>query len=116
MTMPPMTWMLKQKAVYWPPGLPGDDGQPTYEEPVEVRCRWDDIATEIRDYRERTVISNTTVMVDREMAPGGVLWQGELQYIQSQTEPFENTKAFEILKFAIVPQIDAKKALYMAML
>lgn len=99
---------LNQKAVYWAPLGHDDNGQPILDEPVEVSCRWDDVQEQFQDKAGNLLISNSRVLVDRDMKLEGFLWLGELSNIGSQFNPVANDGAYEIRKFAKNPDYDAE--------
>lgn len=70
------TRFLKQYAVYWERGAEGPDGMPTTSAPVVLKCRWDDVAQEFVDANASREVSQSMVMVDREVKIGGwlMLW------------------------------------------
>jgi len=70
--------MLKQKAVYWAPTGFDASGKPEYGSPVEINCRWEDVAKEFIGTDGTTQISRSIVYTDRDVLLGGVLLQGEL--------------------------------------
>lgn len=107
---------LKQRAVYWPPGQPDRYNNLTYGEAVEVRCRWDDEHVEYLTQAGDRQISNATVMVDRDMVPGGMLWQGKLEALVDPTVPSNNPQAYTIQKFEKNPDVDCKKFVRTAVL
>jgi hypothetical protein len=103
--------MLKGRAVYWQLKANDPFGNPTYYPPVEIKCRWEAKVELIRDYKNREVQSMHRVFVDREVTPGGVLWEGKLQWLTAQNTPFDNVGAQEILSYGEVPTLNYKKAL-----
>lgn len=104
--------MRKQKAVYWAPTGTGEDGQPVYRQPVEIKCRWEDVIVQFKDYKGRETSSRARVYVDRLLACGGVLWQGTVAGLTSQSEPFNNPHAYEILSFGTIPNLRNSENLY----
>ena len=73
-----ITKVLRQKAVYWPPGDRDKYGRNTFGSPVEIKCRWDDKIQEVVQEDGSETMSVAEVMVDRDLAVGGVLLLGEL--------------------------------------
>jgi hypothetical protein len=45
------------------------------------------------------------VYVDRDVVVGGILWLGTLEQLTSQSEPFKNQGAAEIIRFDKTPNI-----------
>lgn len=69
----------RQKAVLWAKGGYDGYGQPTAAEPVELSVRWVQRRAEMLDPQGNTITVDATVVVDREVAVGGVMWEGELE-------------------------------------
>lgn len=101
---------LKQYAVYWgPTGETGDAGQELYNDPIEIRCRWDDRPTAFIDSMGNEAVSKAEVMVDRDLTILGILWQGRLSQVTSETDPFLNSNAWRIRQFGKTPDTKTKK-------
>ena len=72
------TQSLNQKAVLWEAVGVDDYGVVTLDSPVEIDVRWQTKDIEVIDHIGRSVITEVTVVVDREIAMGSILWKGEL--------------------------------------
>ncbi len=119
-----------QKAVYWAPSNVSDDfGKPgvTYSDfgqapvltpiPIEIGCRWEECIEEVITPKNRVVKSCAKVYTDRVVLVGGVLWLGTLVSIFDQyASPYENSDAWEIIKFASINNLRATKTLRIAWL
>jgi len=82
--------MRKQKAVYWAPTGRDQENRYLYDDPVEIKCRWDErYERDFNMYGEEIDI-RSTVYVDREVALGGVLWLGLL--VDAPDTPPEHQK------------------------
>ena len=70
--------MRRQKAVYW--ALKASDGYGgwTYENPVEINCRWEDVREEKMDAEGNLIQTSATVYADRELGLNGMVYRGEL--------------------------------------
>ena len=103
--------MRKQWAVYWSPIGLDKNNKYIYDEPEEIRCRWDD-RTE-RDFNTigEEVNVKATVYVDRVVALGGVLWLGLL--VDSPETPPEHNK---IKIYREIPNLRASEYLRIARL
>lgn len=101
--------MRKQYAVYWPPSENDDFGQPIPQEPIEIRCRWEDVQEEYQDLKGEKHVSNAIVYVDRELEIDGYLWEGKLSELESE-EPVE-AGAYEIKKVNKLPNLRATEFL-----
>lgn len=118
-----ITRMRKQKAVYWPlqssdsAGDAFDDyGQPQWDGPIEIDCRWEDVIEEFIDASGTQQSSNAKVYVDRDVDVGGVLMLGELTDITDENNPKENDGAWEIRRFDKLPNMKATEFLRTAYL
>jgi hypothetical protein len=103
--------MLKQVAVYWEPKGKDQYGEEFYHDPVEIKCRWEEEATQGFPFDGKETVYSTTVFMDREPAIGGLLIQGKLADLPGP-QPHEN--AHRILFREVVPTLDAKQFLNVA--
>ncbi len=108
--------VMNQKAVYWPKEGEDDAGNPEFGEAVEINCRWEDIGELFIDENGTEQVSQSIVMVDRDVVLGGILWLGELEDLESQTEPHENEGYSRIRKFEKIPDRRATKFVRTAIL
>jgi hypothetical protein len=108
--------MRKRYAVYWAPVGTDEEGQPSFEGPVEIRCRWENHIIEFRDYRGRTTVSRALVYVDRPLLCGGILWRGRLADVTAEVDPFKNASAWEIMAFGDVETLRGNETMYTALL
>lgn len=115
--------MRKQTAVYWALGSAdsgGKDfdahGQPIYTDPVQIKCRWDDVSEEYIDAKGTKRISRSKVYVDRDVDVGGVLMLGVLTDVDPSKRPNENEGAEEIKRLDKMPNLKAKEFLRTAYL
>ena len=70
---------LNQSAVYW--GNPQDNGYGgfTYDDPVEIKCRWEDMHQVVTDTKGEEVISRAVVYVDIDLEENGVIYLGTME-------------------------------------
>jgi len=115
--------MLKQVCTYWPPGSEvsggsdfDDYGQPLYADPVELACRWEDIAEEFVKADGTTEMSRSVVYVESDVKLGGVLLLSSLIDVVDLTVPKNNIGAWEIRKFDKIPNFKATEFLRIAYL
>ena len=108
-----ITKMLKQVAVYWPlQSTPYDQyGQPQWNLPVEISCRWEDTVEEFIAKDGTLQKSRSKVFVDRDVQLGGMLMLGELGSGVNEDDPKQNVGAYEIKSFAKVPNLKIKEFL-----
>lgn len=104
--------ILRQKAVYWAPLGENETGQMTFDDPIEIPVRWEDITMEFLDKQGKTQVSRSQVFVDRVLEVGGVLWKGTLDYIAADaSNPFANEDAWAIRSFNEQPDMRARNFL-----
>jgi len=108
--------MRKQTAVWWARSASVDRfGKYTYDEPVEIKCRWDTKGVEFRDNKGQTVMSDSTVYPDRVLVVGDMLMEGDLES-DTASDPTTETTAYEIKRFDKTPNIKNTETLYTAYL
>ena len=120
-----LTRMLKQTAVYWPPGSEAsggsdfdDYGKPLYGAAVEISCRWEDVSVEYIDAQGTNRTSNAIVYTSIDVKPRGVLLLAALASLAGSqlTDPKSNDGAWEIRRFDKLPTLRATKNLRTAYL
>jgi len=106
--------MRKQKAVWWRRGSsPNTFGEYTFDEPVEVDCRWDDVTEEFLNPLGELVNSRAVAYVDRVMSVGDRLRRGDI-ISDEPVDPLELDTAFEIKRFDQNPNLKATETLLTA--
>jgi hypothetical protein len=109
--------VCKQDCVYWAPSAVGTDGQVTeYEDPVDLKCRWEDVQEVYIDKDGNEKVSRSRVFVLQDVKPLGVLWLGTIEQLTTTDDPFVNEGAYEIRQFDKTPDFKAKKFLRIAWL
>jgi len=118
-----ITRMQKQICVYWPLASSdsgGDDfddyGQPIVTTPIELNCRWEDVAEEFIDKNGTRQISHSKVYPDQDVDVGGILMLGTEDDITDLTNIKENDNAWEIRRFDKLPNLKATEFLRTAWL
>lgn len=73
---------LVQTAVYW--GNPQDNGYGgfTYDDPIEIACRWEDMPQVMLDKEGEQDLSRAVVYVGIDVMNNGLLYLGRLTDIQ----------------------------------
>ena len=104
--------MRKQNAVLWTRSSASDKhGRFSYDAPIEIKCRWEDVAEEFRDTKGQTVMSKSVVFVDRIVTVGDMLQRGALDG-STPADPRSNPlTAFEIQRFDQLPDLRNKNTL-----
>jgi len=92
-----------QTAVYW--GNPRNTGYKTeYDDPVEIKCRWEEKFQLVRDDKGDEVVSKAEVLVRKDFDIGGYLMLGETVNLPSDTStPEEVTGAYQIVNLSKIP-------------
>ena len=92
-----------QTAVYWANPQPDGFGKYTYDAPVEILVRWDDISKVISDNQGREITSNATILLNQDVDEQGYLYLGSLADLDSDPVPLTVPKAYMISKKEITP-------------
>lgn len=99
---------LNQTAVYW--GAPVADGYggTTFDDPIEIPCRWQSSTKTVTTFLGELKIVNAEVQVDRDLEEQGMLLLGSLDDLDSgdYNDP-TNAGARPIVRFDKVPTIKA---------
>jgi hypothetical protein len=74
---------LRQKACYWAKKRSSPQGQNTYENPVELPCRWDDSETQIVEPSGRVVTYESMIMLNVAVKKGGLIFLGTLADVKA---------------------------------
>ena len=105
-----------QTAVYW--GNPVADGYGgfTFDDPVEIKCRWEDKALIITDSTGIERMTDAQIMVTQDLDVLGFLYLGTMDEVESMFEsgeqdfdPMKVDGARQNLAFEKVPMIKSTK-------
>lgn len=102
-----MARQCTQTCVYW--GNPREDGEGghIFDDPVELKCRWEDIQQVVRDTQGNMVTSRAVVYLLQDVDEQGMLYLGTLDDIDSAD--YDNPKnvdgAFYIMRFSKTPNL-----------
>lgn len=96
--------MCTQTAVYWAPGALDGMGGRTYEDPVEISCRWEDKSRMIQAKDGLVNVNEALVYSTTEMAEFGMLYLGSLIDLDSSMDPKE-TEAWSIKVISKFPSM-----------
>ena len=97
-------------------------GNKVFDQPKQIKVRWEDKTEEFLDKTGNTLISRSQVFVDRKIEERSVLWKGTFATVQVEVDdngnpdPFVNDDAFEVRQYAEQPDFKAKKFLRYVML
>lgn len=103
--------VMNQDAVYWEILGYNPAGEPVFDDPIEIKCWWQDIHEVFIDAKGNDVVSNSMVIVDRDLIEESFLWLGTIENLDSQVDPSANKKAYSIRKFGKTPDRKARKFL-----
>lgn len=103
---------LPQTATYWAPGAYNDYGKRAFSEPVQLDCRWQDVAQLYRDAEGVERTSSSVVYFSQDVAREGWLFLGT----SAEVDPKNVTEAHEIQQVADSPNLRATQFLYKAYL
>jgi hypothetical protein len=108
----------KGYAVYWPvSGTTGRSGRLKFGAPVEIRVRWDDTVVDFIDSEGKEAKSQAMVMVDRKTPPGGFLYKGKEETLESNhSDPYSVEGAYRIRRLDEIPNFKHTDTLRIAYL
>lgn len=72
-----------QTAVYWGSPTPDGYGGYTYDDPIEISCRWEEKAQLVVTKDGKEVVSKGEILVTRDLDIDGMLYLGTLDDIDS---------------------------------
>lgn len=90
---------LKQTAVYWGNPQPTGIGGYTFDDPVEIVCRWSIKQKLFVDNTGRERLSAAIVYVNQDLDREGYLYLGELADLSSAPTPANTDDALMIRRF-----------------
>ena len=103
-----------QTAVYWGNPQPDGYGGITFDDPVEISCRWDCKRRKeipslmvVSGGGTEMIVSIAEVLVTQDVDVGGYLYLGDLDDLDSseQDDPKSVEGAYEIRRFDKIPMI-----------
>lgn len=108
--------MLKYDfCVYWPILKLDGHGKPTFDEPQQVQCRWDEVQELFTDGDGEQVLSNAIVYVAVDMpmlitgantSQGGFLYHGtEISLDSDHDDPLQIPGTKRIRRFSKIPKL-----------
>jgi hypothetical protein len=98
-TMPALETMDRtEKAVYWAAGPPNDFGARRVYAPVELEVRWEDRKGEIVKPSGEVSGYDASVIFDRSVAVGSILWYGALEDWTASATGYYEVLGFDRVK------------------
>jgi len=102
---------LHEYAVLWSAGGVDDYGNPTVSAPVEIPCRWLIGMRESLDAEGNIIGVSDTVIVDRAIPIGSILWKGRLKDL-----PSSPTDLKQVIEYRETPDVKGRKRRRMVLL
>ena len=93
-----------QTAMLWPASGQGDYGKHKVTAPIQIKVRWEDRQSETVDSQGNTIGTNATVVVDRVIAVGSIMWLGKKDDL---ADPPVNLK--EVVDYSAIPDVKGRK-------
>jgi len=107
--------MRRQTAIWWKKAAPDQYGTDSFEAPVEVACRWEEVGQEYLSAQGEKQLSRAIVYVDRKMSMGDRLALGSLDS-DTSADPIEYEGSYLVERFDVLPNLRNSENLYTAYL
>ncbi len=72
---------LNQTAVYWGNPVNNGYGGFSYDDPIEIKCRWEDSNQVVVEMNGEQIISRAIIYPDTDLQENGVLFLGDMEDI-----------------------------------
>lgn len=103
---------MTQTVVYWGSPVPDGNGTYTYDDPVEILCRWEN-KTEVisrvggEGKKGEELVSFAQIFTKQDVDESGYLYLGDLDNLDSAEEAMPETVngAYRIKKFDKIPEL-----------
>lgn len=105
----PETANLTDDAVLWSFAGHDSTGEPKVSNPVQIECRWIWKKTQSTDATGNTVMMDATVVVDREIDDGSILWEGTLDQWEDTGSEEDNPDLVEVKSYKEVKDIRGRE-------
>lgn len=103
--------ILRQTAVYWASPVNDGYGGFTFDDPVELDVRWEDVQQLFVTPQGEQKVSRAVVYVDQDMDIGGYLFLGNLGDLDSAQLPLPQDGAMVILGYSKSSDVAGKNYL-----
>lgn len=107
---------LNQTAVYWASPVPDGYGGFTWDDPIEIDCRWVNstkviLTRAVRGGGGEEIICQAEVQVNQDLDEQGMLYLGSLDDLDSgeEADPVTISTAYTIKRFDKVPTIKGNR-------
>jgi hypothetical protein len=98
----------------WPLKGQTSSGQPVWDAPVEMKCRWDDGNKEVLTAFQGLIISKAQIITEKLIDAGSIVMRGRLDTISYWADPKANPNAFEVIANSATPNLRYSEILYEA--
>ncbi|KKL57638.1 hypothetical protein LCGC14_2233390 [marine sediment metagenome] len=96
--------MCTQTIVYWANPVNDGEGGFTYDSPVEILGRWEEVNEVVLGSNGKELVSRARVFLKQEVDEEGAMYLGELTDLDSAPEPTDSAvNALYIIAFSKVP-------------
>ena len=89
---------LQQTAVYWASPTSDGYGTMTYDDPVEIKCRWQNKMRVIQTGNGEAIVCQSEVWVLEDLDEQGMLYLGELDDLDSNELPPDSASEIKIIE------------------
>jgi hypothetical protein len=112
-----ITSMRRQNAVYWAPDEADDFGVEAVGTPVDIDCRWEDVAEQYISPDNTVDVSKSKIYADRDIEVGGYLLLGTVAGLaDASAHPRTIPEAGIVRRFEKLPNLKASQFLRTATL
>ncbi len=110
--------MCKQTIVYWANPVNDGEGVFTYDSPVEILGRWEEVNEVVLGNNGKELVSRARVFLKQEVDEEGAMYLGELTDLGAAPEPTDSAvNALYIIAFSKIPVLgSADEFMYKASL
>ena len=92
-----------QKAVYWEANGFDDNGEPKVDAAVDLVVRWEQKRGEALNAQGNTIASDATVVVNRDIVVGSIMWLGILDDVASPP-----VDLWQVIDFSRIPDVKGR--------
>jgi hypothetical protein len=101
--------VLRMDAVYWEPGVAGDNGRLVFKPPVALKVFWTEGSVEVATPDKTAALAKAEIMTSIDTQVGGYIALGLLESVEHPTDPLRNAETFRIIATAKQHPIRAGK-------
>lgn len=110
-----ITKCQKEVLTYWAPMEETNEyGEPQFEAPVQMSCRWDDKTQEIIQQDGTVVHGKVQLITQEKLKVGGIVIRKSLEEITYMADPRTNPEAYKVMVVMETPTINYRARMYEA--